>query len=122
MASRAAAMAPAFSRTTTFAPFWAAVVAATRPPLPAPTTTMSASTVSTNSVGISGLSRQLVAAAAPVSAVFVPPSAAGGRRAARKAHGGQGTGRGGTGQKSTTGKIGFHCILLKTVRARPSLT
>ena len=46
----------------------------------------------------------------------------GGRRAARKAHGGQGTGRGGTGQKSTTGKIGFHCILLKTVRARPSLT
>ena len=77
MASRAAAMAPAFSSTTTFAPFWAAVVAATRPPLPAPTTTMSASTVSTNSVGISGLSRQLVAAAAPVSAVFVPPSAAG---------------------------------------------
>ena len=46
----------------------------------------------------------------------------GGRRAARKAHGGQGAGRGGTGQKSTTGKIGFHCILLKTVRARPSLT
>ena len=46
----------------------------------------------------------------------------GGRCAARKAHGGQGAGRGGTGQKSTTGKIGFHCILLKTVRARPSLT
>ena len=69
-------MAPAFSSTTTFAPFWAAVVAATRPPLPAPTTTMSASTVSTNSVGISGLSRQL-GAAGPVSAVFVLPSAAG---------------------------------------------
>ena len=69
MASRAAAMAPPFSSTITFAPFCAAVVAATRPPLPAPTTTRSASSVSAMSVGISGLSRQLPCAASPSFAV-----------------------------------------------------
>jgi len=56
-------MAPPFSSTMTFAPFCAAVVAATRPPLPAPTTTRSASSVSAMSVGIAGLSRQLPCAA-----------------------------------------------------------
>ena len=74
IASRAAAMLPPFSSTMTFAPFCAAVVAATSPPLPAPTTTRSASSVSAMSAGISGLSRQLPCASASALPLF-PPSA-----------------------------------------------
>ena len=71
MASRAIAISPPFSITMTFAPSCAAVVAATSPPLPAPTTTMSASSVSAMSVIGSGLSRH--DADAPASVFPVEP-------------------------------------------------
>ena len=82
MASRAEAMLPPFSSTMTFAPFCAAVVAATSPPLPAPTTTRSASSVSAMSAGIAGLSRQLPCAAASALPLAPPSACAGGAQPA----------------------------------------
>lgn len=58
MASRAHARPLDASSTMTFAPACAAVVAATMPPLPAPTTTTSASKVSATCCGTAGFSHQ----------------------------------------------------------------
>ena len=55
------------------------------PPLPAPTTTRSASSVSAMSVGISGLSRHEACAASPASFAPVPPCACGAQPASAPA-------------------------------------